>query len=381
MKDLKAIIFSLICLLALSLTFCTIEAKEEYKNSEMPDAISTEYIRENAADLFAEDSVENYFFDEDSPPDPESTIEESTIEDNSNVYITINNVNLREAPGTDAARLATAPVGRSVNVLDFLDGEWYLVEYEGQQGYMKAEFLALPEQLEQSLQPYLGIEELKPLFAGRSTIAEWIKDEKYGGAYAFSIDAATGYIRLDIGFVPIVASFYIENNPGFNFLAANETKAYEALPDEILALKVVEVLNLDFEEMGIPYNIRGITKGTAVEYVKSAFLDMKREQTVYEEGAWYNYQELYNLMDVDSSITEAENSSYANSRFPYISGIVRGTDDPEFAHNCFQLIEYCHTVPREGRYAAGDARSVIQFCIDVNGKVAALRYWDLLHMN
>jgi uncharacterized protein YgiM (DUF1202 family) len=56
-------------------------------------------------------------------------------------YITTANVNLRRSPGTDGTRLATVPRGRTVNVTDFGDGEWYAVDFNGNKGYMIAEFL------------------------------------------------------------------------------------------------------------------------------------------------------------------------------------------------------------------------------------------------
>ena len=56
-------------------------------------------------------------------------------------YITTDNVNLRETPTTDSTKITTVPNGTVVMVIDFLDREWFLVDYEGQSGYMKAEYL------------------------------------------------------------------------------------------------------------------------------------------------------------------------------------------------------------------------------------------------
>ncbi|MCL1974694.1 MAG: SH3 domain-containing protein [Firmicutes bacterium] len=66
-------------------------------------------------------------------------------------FITTENVNLREGPSTDALRFLTVPKGKIVKVI-FYGGwesvdyynkneEWYFVDYNGQKGYMKAEFL------------------------------------------------------------------------------------------------------------------------------------------------------------------------------------------------------------------------------------------------
>jgi|GEM_PF-5647379 len=56
-------------------------------------------------------------------------------------YKTTDNVNLREGPSTDFNKITTVPKGSTVSVTDFLDYEWFLVDYNGQAGYMKAEFL------------------------------------------------------------------------------------------------------------------------------------------------------------------------------------------------------------------------------------------------
>jgi hypothetical protein len=58
-------------------------------------------------------------------------------------YWTTENLNLREAPNTDSERIITVPKGTAVNVIDFMNGGWYQVEYQGKEGYMKAEFLSM----------------------------------------------------------------------------------------------------------------------------------------------------------------------------------------------------------------------------------------------
>jgi hypothetical protein len=57
------------------------------------------------------------------------------------IYITASNVNLRPTPSTDGTRLALVPAGSRVEVIDFRDGEWYEVVYNGTTGFMSAEFL------------------------------------------------------------------------------------------------------------------------------------------------------------------------------------------------------------------------------------------------
>lgn len=61
--------------------------------------------------------------------------------DISEPFITIANLNLRVAPTTESDKLLTVPRGTIVWVTDYLDYEWYMVAYEGNAGYMKAEYL------------------------------------------------------------------------------------------------------------------------------------------------------------------------------------------------------------------------------------------------
>ena len=57
------------------------------------------------------------------------------------VFRTTANLNLRQSPSTQAPRIATINSGRLVYVTDFLDGEWFAVEVNGQVGYMYSYFL------------------------------------------------------------------------------------------------------------------------------------------------------------------------------------------------------------------------------------------------
>jgi len=61
---------------------------------------------------------------------------------NLGLYITTDNVNLRAAPGTDSIIMMTLTKGTAVKIIDFRNNDWYMVNYEGKTGYMKAEFLA-----------------------------------------------------------------------------------------------------------------------------------------------------------------------------------------------------------------------------------------------
>jgi len=70
--------------------------------------------------------------------EPTEEIEEEAIQ---TTYITTANVNLRPDPSTDNPRIRLVSVGTQVEVLDFLDGEWFRVDVNGTEGYMAAEFL------------------------------------------------------------------------------------------------------------------------------------------------------------------------------------------------------------------------------------------------
>jgi hypothetical protein len=56
-------------------------------------------------------------------------------------YRTTANLRFRTGPSIDDEIIATVSSGVAVTVTDYLDGEWYAVEYNGVSGYMFAEFL------------------------------------------------------------------------------------------------------------------------------------------------------------------------------------------------------------------------------------------------
>ena len=56
-------------------------------------------------------------------------------------FITTASVNLRPTPSTDGERIVLVGAGRTVEVIDFRDGAWFAVEYNGRTGYMSADFL------------------------------------------------------------------------------------------------------------------------------------------------------------------------------------------------------------------------------------------------
>jgi len=71
----------------------------------------------------------------------ENIIEEIDEEESQTTFLTTSRVNLRPTPSTDGERITLVSTGRSVEVTDFRDGEWFAVNYNGITGYMSAEFL------------------------------------------------------------------------------------------------------------------------------------------------------------------------------------------------------------------------------------------------
>jgi len=67
------------------------------------------------------------------PAPVESEVEYEAVQ---TTYITTDRVNFRSDPSTDNPRIMLVQAGRQVEVLDFLDGEWFRVEFDGIVGYM-----------------------------------------------------------------------------------------------------------------------------------------------------------------------------------------------------------------------------------------------------
>jgi len=78
---------------------------------------------------------------------------EVAIPDRQTTFATTARVNLRQAPDTDSNRITLVGINRRVEVTDFRDGVWFHVNYNGQQGYMYAEFLRELAQEEEAAQP------------------------------------------------------------------------------------------------------------------------------------------------------------------------------------------------------------------------------------
>jgi hypothetical protein len=77
-------------------------------------------------------------------PKPESTDESAAFPEKN--FITTENVNLRAGASADSLRFTTVPKGTAVKVIDYENAgfwqyDWYWVDYNGQKGYMKADYL------------------------------------------------------------------------------------------------------------------------------------------------------------------------------------------------------------------------------------------------
>ena len=59
--------------------------------------------------------------------------------------VTADALRLRDAAGTEATVLATAPKGDAVVVLEDAGSGWYKVDYKSVEGYMSGEFLEVQE--------------------------------------------------------------------------------------------------------------------------------------------------------------------------------------------------------------------------------------------
>jgi len=63
------------------------------------------------------------------------------LEEIQTTFVTLAHVNLRPTPCTSGDRITLIGLGRRVEVTDFRDGVWFAVDYNGQLGYVYAEFL------------------------------------------------------------------------------------------------------------------------------------------------------------------------------------------------------------------------------------------------
>ncbi|MCL1786685.1 MAG: SH3 domain-containing protein [Defluviitaleaceae bacterium] len=75
--------------------------------------------------------------------------EEYGYEEVQTTFVTTARLNLRPSPNTDDEQITTINAGSIVEVIDFRDGIWFAVDYNGTLGYMYAEFLREWEAVEE----------------------------------------------------------------------------------------------------------------------------------------------------------------------------------------------------------------------------------------
>ncbi len=223
---------------------------------------------------------------------------------------------------------------------------------------------------EQSVTPFLGDEEITPLFKGRNTIGDWIKNINVGDVeYIFYIEGTTQETRLDIITLSRpnynVASFYVEENEYAKMRSNNEDGVFKVLPDEIMNLKVIDILYVDFNDMGMDFSVRDIVKGSSVDDAKRAFLYFEREI----DTTGVPYQELYNIKDV---YPDAKIDTYYEDYW-----LIGGMDSVYIDQGGFREISYYHTKTFNDEnidFSNYQSHSSISFQIDTDEKVVGLIY-------
>jgi len=246
---------------------------------------------------------------------------------------------------------------------------------------------------EQSQIPFLGLEEIAPLFEGRNIVADWVYDIQIGNAeYLFFVETATGHMRLDIGLDLLlgnrIASFYIEGNYPYVDFHPNVTGAYapslvhpiSEMPEDYSKLNVIEVLFIDFESMGIPWNIRGITHGSYGDDVRLAFLDMGRDpSSLY---VWHDVAPEFDYAEIVPNYAEAKefiagwDGTWGYDKF-------EGTWGFQHLGNGYpRTIWYRYAIPEEA-WEHGEYATCVQiiFLIDKDGTVARLLFQDVTNRN
>ena len=113
-------------------------------------------------------------------------------------FTTSANVRLRTRPSLDAGVVKTVPQGRSVGVTDFRDGQWFAVNVGGESGYMFAEHLFAPFTTDSNLRlrsaPSTDAEIVKTVSQGRTVE---VTDFRDGQWFAVRYNGSTGYMSAE----------------------------------------------------------------------------------------------------------------------------------------------------------------------------------------
>lgn len=138
-------------------------------------------------------------------------------------FVTTANLNLREEPTTDSTKYMTVPRGTTVWVTDLMDLEWYAVTYDGQEGYMKAEFLTEQTQAAQAAaeaEAETDSEAPATATAGGVEILEWAEAKKI-----FKTGKSVQVIDVRTKITYWVASFSNGNHADVEPVSADDTAA------------------------------------------------------------------------------------------------------------------------------------------------------------
>ena len=226
----------------------------------------------------------------------------------------------------------------------------------------------------QSQVPFWGWVEVEPLFAGRYTIADFIKDIPLTDInFQVVAEAAIGDVVLNIrSGERRLASLIIADDDWSLYEKVFAMRGFETdnLPQEYLSKKINSVRFFDFAGMGISFNIRGITHSSSADEVRQAFLNTGEDPNI-----------MYTIMDVDPDA----NFESRESLTAFIGGIDRAGDSgfipASMAHGYPRELFYKKTFPMEGMYSIYAWNVSILFPIDENGNVAGLLFIDSTHRN
>ena len=170
----------------------------------MEDAI---YVGQ--APMYVEDYkyYENYEIEYESVYEDEYEEENDYEEELPTILITTYPLNLRSTPCTTRTRIALAPRGSKIEVLDRRCGEWFYVRFNGMTGYMYAEFLAeLPAHGSATFVP------------GQVEMLEWSEARR-----VMTIGTPATIIDLRTGITYQVASFSNGNHADVETITAEDT--------------------------------------------------------------------------------------------------------------------------------------------------------------
>ncbi|MCL2569480.1 MAG: hypothetical protein FWE12_08680 [Oscillospiraceae bacterium] len=134
------------------------------------------------------------------------------------------------------------------------------------------------------------------------------------------------------------------------------------LPPSYLPRKIHAVHFVDFEGMGIPCNLRGITKGTPAEAARQAF---------------YDPQKLDHMMYSRLDVTPINACNTPDDSTLLLDGLDRPGGASGVPRTCPRELYYENTVPIHCVCSVHGPRTFILFPIDTADRVAGLLFGDI----